>query len=121
CNSTVNAAEYSSSTNTINLLVSNISENQTFGFIRICIPHTLMNDTYHVTVNGTAPYYVNYNLSDNGTHRWIYFTYEHSMREIAIVPEFSCLVILPLLMIATMFGAIVYKKRQERQRIANGN
>ncbi len=121
CNSTVNAAEYSSSTNTINLLVSNISENQTFGFIRICIPHTLMNETYHVTVNGTAPHYFNYNLSDNGTHRWIYFTYEHSMLEIAIVPEFSCLVILPLLLIATMLGAIVYKKRQERQPIANGN
>jgi len=110
CNSTVDAFEYIHSTDTINLLVSNSSTEQTQGFIRICIPHVLMNETYHVIVNGTEPYYVNYNLADNGTHRWLYFTYEHSTLEIVITSEFQSLIILSLFMAITLLAAIVYKK-----------
>ena len=110
-NSTVDAFEYIDSTNTINLLVSNSSTDQTYGFVRICIPHGLMNETYHITVNGTEPYYVNYDLADNGTHRWIYFAYEHSTLEIVIIPEFSPLLIPPLFIIATLLAVIVYRLR----------
>ena len=109
CNSTVDSFEYVDST--INLLISNSSEDQTFGFVRICIPHALMNETYHVTVNGTDPYYVNYNLADNSTHRWIYFEYEHSTLEIVIIPEFPSFLILPLFMIATLLAVIVYRRK----------
>jgi len=110
-NSTVDAFEYTYSTNTINLLVSNSSTDQTYGFVRICIPHALMNETYHITLNGTEPYYVNYDLADNGTHRWIYFAYEHSTLEIVIIPEFSPLLIPPLFIIATLLAVIVYRLR----------
>jgi len=112
CNSTVYSFEYVDST--INLLVSNSSKDQKFGFVRICIPHTLMNETYHVTVNGTEPYYVNYNIADNWTHRWIYFEYEHSTLEIVITPEFPLLIFLPLFMTATLLATIVYRRKDSR-------
>lgn len=68
-NSTISSFQYVDLTNAISLLVSNSSTDQTFGFVRICIPYALMNETHHVTVNGTEPYYVNYDLAENGTHR----------------------------------------------------
>ncbi len=112
-NSTIMNFEYFDSNKTINLVVSNSSANQTFGFVRVCILHSLMNETYHVTVNGTEPYYVNYNLADNGTHRWLYFEYEHSTLEVVIIPEFPSLIILPLFIIATLL-AIVYREHRPK-------
>ncbi|MGB8808402.1 MAG: NosD domain-containing protein, partial [Acinetobacter calcoaceticus] len=84
-NSTIEDFEYFQSNSTIKMHVSNMTSNQTFGFVRICIPHVLMNDTYKVLIDGAEPYYVNYTLHDNGTHRWIYFAYKHSTLEIVIV------------------------------------
>lgn len=104
-NSTINTFEYSALTHTINLFVSNSTSDQTFGFIRICIPHTLMNETYHVTINGTDPYYIDYTLADNGTHRWMYFVFDHSTLHIVIVPEFLWLIALPLFIGATLMTA----------------
>jgi len=110
-NSTLDGFQYFNSINTINLLVSNSSADQGFGFCRICIPHTLMNETYYVTVNGTEPSYVSYNVADNGTHRWIYFTYEHSTLEIVIIPEFPSLFIVPLFMLTTLIATIIHKRK----------
>jgi parallel beta-helix repeat protein len=111
-NSTINDFEYSESNSTIRMYVSNMTANQTFGFCRVRIPHALMNETYHVTINGTEPYYVNYTVYDDGNNRWIYFSYQHSILEIAIVPELSSFLILPLFMIATLLAIIVYKRKR---------
>jgi hypothetical protein len=70
-----------------------------------------MNETYHVTIDRAEPYYVNYTLYDNSTHRWIYFNYEHSKLEIIMIPEFPSFLILPLFMIATLLAVTVYKKK----------
>ena len=110
-NSTIDDFEYFESNDTIVMHVSNTTSNQTFGFIRICIPHALMNETYHVTIDGAEPYYVNYTLYDNGTHRWIYFSYQHSTLEIIIIPEFPSFLILPIFMIATLLAVIVYRRK----------
>jgi parallel beta-helix repeat protein len=109
-NSTIEDFEYFESNSTIIMHVSNMTSNQTFGFIRICIPHALMNETYHVTIDGAEPYYVNYTLYDNGTHRWIYFNYEHSILEIIIVPEFPSFLILPLFMIISLLFLTIRHK-----------
>jgi parallel beta-helix repeat protein len=85
------------------------------GFVRICIPHALMNESYRVTVNGQDPHYVNYTLYDNGTHRWIYFDYLTSTRRIVIVPEFSSLLVLLMFSIATSL-VIILKKRIRHRR-----
>jgi len=111
-NSTIEDFEYFEANHTIIMHASNMSSNQTFGFIRICIPHALMNETYQVIVNGIEPSFVNYTLYDSGTHRWIYFNYQHSTLEIIIVPEFPSFVLLPLFMIATLLAVIAYKKKK---------
>jgi parallel beta-helix repeat protein len=111
-NSTIQDFQYYEYNNTILMHVYNMTVNQTFGFVRICIPHALMNETFQVTIDGAEPYYVNYTLCDNGTHRWIYFSYQHSTHEIIIVPEFPSLLILPLFILATLLAVIVYKREQ---------
>jgi parallel beta-helix repeat protein len=111
-NSTIEDFGYFESNNTLIMHVSNTTSNQTFGFIRICIPHALMNETYHVTIDGAEPYYVNYTLYDNGTHRWIYFDYEHSILEIIVVPEFPSFLILPLFMVMTLLAVSIYRRRK---------
>jgi len=113
-NSTVDDFEYYESNNTIIMHVSNMTSNQTHGFCRVTIPHTLMNVTNIEVIidNGTTPLlYHNYTLYDNDTHRWIYFSYPHSVHEIDIIPEFPSLLILPLFMIATLVTAIVYRRK----------
>jgi nitrous oxidase accessory protein len=115
-NSTINDFEYSESNSTIRMYVSNMTANQTFGFCRVQIPHALMNETYHVTINGTEPYYVNYTAYDDGNNRWIYFTYEHSALEIVIMPEFPSLLILSLFMITTLLAVIAYKRKMSSRK-----
>jgi len=112
-NSTIEDFEYFESNSTIKMNVSNITANQVFGFCRICIPHALINETYHITVNGTEPYYVNYSLYDDGENRWIYFAYEHSTLEIIVVPEFPSFLILLLFMMAALLAVIVYKRKHQ--------
>jgi len=88
-----------------------MTRNQTHGFCRVMIPYDALAPPYNVTVNGAAPTYVNYMLSDNGTHGWIYFEYEHSTKEVVIIPEFPFPEILPLLMIVMSLVALVYKRK----------
>ena len=110
-NSTIESFEYFESNSTIRMHVSNSSATQTYGFCRVCIPHDLMTEPYNVTINGKTPTYWNYTIYDNGTHRWIYFAYEHSTLEILIVPEFPSFLILPLFMIATLLAVIVHGRK----------
>jgi len=112
-NSTIKDFEYFQSNSTIKMHVCNMTTNQEFGFVRICIPHTLMNETYHVTVDGAEPHYINYTLYDNGTNRWIYFSYQHSTLEIVIIPEFPSFLILPLFILTTLIATILLKKNRK--------
>jgi hypothetical protein len=59
----------------------------------------------------TTVLYPNYDIYDNGTHRWIYLAFEHSTHQVDIVPEFQSFIILPLFMIATLLAVIVYERK----------
>jgi parallel beta-helix repeat protein len=86
-NSTIENFEFSESNYTIKMYISTSSVTQTYGFCRVCIPHTLMNpDEISVTIDDgqTPAFYHNYTLHDNNTHRWIYFVYEHPSHEVLI-------------------------------------
>jgi parallel beta-helix repeat protein len=86
-NSTIKNFEHFESNSTIKMYISNSSVTQTYGFCRVCIPHALMNpDEITVIIDdGQTPVaYHNYTLHDDGTHRWIYFAYEHSTHEVLI-------------------------------------
>jgi len=111
-NSTIDSFNYFESNSTIRIAVSNSTVSQNHGFCRISIPYEVMSDPFMVTIDGASPTYWNYMLYDNGTNRWIYFEYEHSTREIVIVPEFSPFLIMPLLIIATLPVVMVYKRKQ---------
>jgi len=107
CNSTISDFQFNGTAISFNVT----GTEGTSGFCRICIPHSLINDPYQVLIDGVEPYYVNYTLYDNGTHRWIYFAYQHSAHEVVIVPEFPSFLILPISMIATLLAVIVYKRK----------
>ena len=114
CNSTISDFQcYFDSENQTNVIKFNVDGTGGLGFCRTCISHTILNETYIVLVDGDQPDYVNYTLYDNGTHRWIYFTYLHSMHEVIIIPEFSSVVILPLFLITTLLAVIVYRRKQK--------
>jgi len=113
-NSTIQDFQYFESNSTIRMYVSTSSASPTHGFCRVCIPHTLISpDEIAVIIDdGETPVlYHNYTLNDNGTHRWIYFAYEHSAHKVDIIPEFPSLLIPPLFMIATLLAVIVYRRK----------
>lgn len=82
----------------------------TLGFCRVYIPTGLLNDTYHVFVNGTE---VQCNLlpCSNSSHSYLYFIYSHSTEEIIILPEYTPLIILSLFIITTLLTVTVYRRR----------
>jgi len=110
-NSTIESFQHFESNSTIRMHVSNMTVNQTRGFCRISIPYEVMSEPFSVTIDGANPTYWNYTLYDNGTHRWIYFEYEHSTLEIVIIPEFPSFIILPIFMITTLLAIIIYRRR----------
>jgi len=117
-NSTVEDFQYFESNSTITMLVSNVTPSQTHGFCRASIPYELMNVTsISVTINDgdTVVLSPDYNLHDNGTHRWIYFAYEHSTLKIVIIHEFSSLVILSLFMLVTLLTVTLTTERDSEK------
>ena len=116
-NSTIEYFQYFESNSTIVMHVSNTTANQAFGFCRVYIPHALMKETYHVIINGTDPIYWNYTLYDDGDNRWIYFSYQHSLLEIVIVPDFPSFLTLLTFKVATLLAVIVYKREHTVRQI----
>ena len=85
-NSTIDGLEYFEFNSTIKMYVSNMTATQTFGFCRMCVPKSLMAPPYTVMIDDglTEVIYFDDSVHDNGTHRWIYFAYEHSIHEVVI-------------------------------------
>jgi parallel beta-helix repeat protein len=113
-NSTIDDFKYFEMNRTIRMYVSNMTVSQTFGFCRVCIPHTLMDvSNVSVIIDDGAVEVLHFNdrIYDSGTHRWIYFAYQHSPLEIVIVQEFPSLIILPLFMIATLLAVTLYRRK----------
>lgn len=113
-NSTIEDFEYFKPNNTIKMHVSNMTSNQAHGFCRVCVPHALMNVSKISVIidNGqTLVLHHNYTLYDNGTHRWIYFAYSHSVHEIDIVTELSSSLILLSFIIGTLLLVIIYRRK----------
>lgn len=113
-NSTISSFAYNSALHAISFYVSDTTENM--GFCRVCLPHALVEEPHTVLVNSQAPLYVNYNLYDDGTHRWIYFSYEHS-KQVIIIPEFPSAWILLLFIILTLLAAFIKKRQFGRRKL----
>lgn len=84
-NSTIKNFEYFQSNNTIRMYVF---DKEGMGFCRMCIPTDLMHSPYHIIIDaGLTPVLNNRIVYENGTHKWVYFAYQHSTHEIVITPE----------------------------------
>ncbi|MCJ7423312.1 right-handed parallel beta-helix repeat-containing protein [Candidatus Bathyarchaeota archaeon] len=69
---------------TVRIHISDKISNQTSGFCRVRLPHSLMIQPYNVSTDIAEVTFANYNLRDDGSSRWIYFTYAHQTREVLI-------------------------------------
>lgn len=108
-NSTISNFHFNHTNRTILFNVTGTDE--TYGFCRICIPHALIEPPYIVTVNGAAPLFINSTLHENGTHRWIIFTYMHSTHKVIIVPEFASTLIFLLTVLAALTVTFVCRRK----------
>jgi parallel beta-helix repeat protein len=86
-NSTIESFVHYGSNRTIKMRVANSTLNQVYGFCRVSIPHAVINGTYCVYADGGEPSYINVDMADNGTHRWIYFIYPYWTNEVVIRQE----------------------------------
>lgn len=96
-------------------------EDGSIGFCRICILRSLLNDTYRVFITtGMQSTEIPHNLlpCSNSTHNYLYFIYEHSTKQIQIIPEFPSTLILPLFIIVTLIAVAVRKKILNSQRLS---
>ena len=87
----------------------------TSGFFNVTLPTRLLGGPYTVKIDD-ATVLEGYDAPTNGTHAFIYCTYNHSSHAIEIkgttvIPEFTTLTILPLFYIATLLAAIVYRRK----------
>lgn len=83
-NSAITDLTFSKSNSTLKMTIVNATATQTNGFIRIQVPHSLMLQPYNVTVDGGRPNYANYSIFDDGTSRWLYFTYSQTSSQAII-------------------------------------
>ncbi|OGD45060.1 hypothetical protein A3K79_05815 [Candidatus Bathyarchaeota archaeon RBG_13_46_16b] len=107
-NSQIDSCQYVSSDGIIRMYVSEVVGET--GFCRICIPLSLMNVTVVEVSLGNETVLaslLNPNVFDNSTHRWIYFSYDKSTREIVIVPEYSLPIALFLFVAATFSCSLI--------------
>jgi parallel beta-helix repeat protein len=108
CNSTISELQYSGTAISFDVA----GENSTTGFCRITIPTSLMNGTYRVFVNGTEILPAPEPLPcSNSTHSYLYFTYNHSAKEVVIIPESPSVALLPLFMLCTLLTTVFYKRK----------
>ncbi len=91
----------------------------TVGFCRIDIPTGFASigqlGYWSVLVGGAL--YTNGTIITSGNYTYIYFTYTHSTKIVQItnnyiVPEFQPFMLLPLFMIITLLGAMIFKRKQ---------
>jgi parallel beta-helix repeat protein len=112
CNSTISNFNFNDAYNgSTKALIFNVTgEDETAGFCRIRIPTALINDTFTVYVDGVNTTYTLLPRS-NATYSYLYFTYNHSTKEVIIIPEFPS-TLLPYLLMTLTLAATAYLKRK---------
>jgi hypothetical protein len=74
-------------------------------------------EDWQVTVGDSSPAYFPAS-TDNETHTFLYFTYNHSTHNVKItstyvIPEFPATIVLPLFIIVTLIAVTLSKRRKE--------
>jgi parallel beta-helix repeat protein len=95
------------------LLFAVTSETGTTGFCRVTIPRQLLNGTYTVLVDD-QPVLATELAGWNNTYAYLYFTYNHSTRQVIIVRELPVPVVLLLFTTATALVAAHARSTRKR-------
>jgi len=117
-NSTVSDFNFSQQEKQITFTVS--GQEGTTGSCNVTIPKNLLyGEPWTVTVDGTQ---VPATITENTTHTFIYFTYNHSTKTVTIkgthvIPEFSSTPILILLMLTTIITTTLRKTKRKHQTL----
>lgn len=115
-NSSVSAFQVNTTRKTISF---NVTGDTGIGLCRVDIPNTIISglwqSNYTVLVNNEEPLYKR-NWTE-GSITYVYFQYEHSTKEVIIIPEFSIAPILPLFMMATLVTVIISKRKLKNIKI----
>ena len=83
-NSTISNLQYRyDPDNKINAVSFKVNSAEGEGFCRISLAHALIEPPYTVKVDQNSPLYFRI-VSTNGTHTWLYFTYDPSEHEVTI-------------------------------------
>jgi len=115
-NSTIYHFGYFESDKTIEMLISNMTVGQGYGFCRVIIPNVLMNiDKVQVLVDDSREgvLFANYSVYRDATQSCIYFAYEYPTHKIDIIPEFSSFLVL-LVAVSAMLTIPLCRKRIRR-------
>jgi len=93
----------------------------TKGFCSIAIPEELLGGPYTVKVDDKT-ILQGYSPPKNGTHAFMYVTYNHSLHTVKIIgttaiPEFPSHLIIPLFTTATLLAVIIYRRKHLPQRL----
>ena len=113
-NSSISSFQLNATERTIKF---NVIGEDGIGFCRVDIPNTIVEGlwagNYTVKIDNTQPLYMR-NWTEN-TKTYIYFTYNHSIHQVIIIPEFpSSMALLGFLMLITI-SLIFTKKGQTRK------
>ena len=97
----------------------NVTGDSGIGFCRVDVPNVIVSglwqNNYKVLVNDQEPFYIRNWTS--GATTYIYFQYQHSTKEVVIVPEFQSALIPILLILSTII--IFTKKLSHRKQQTN--
>ncbi|MEM2102692.1 MAG: hypothetical protein QXM22_04190 [Candidatus Bathyarchaeia archaeon] len=111
-NSTISGFSFNGSLKEINFNAT--GQDGTIGFCNLTLPNALVQNlwqgSFTILVDGEQPTYLS--TWTDGTYTYIYFTYAHSRHKIVIVPEFSSLAILPLLVGVALLTTMFRRRRQ---------
>ena len=118
-NSTIDDFRYFESNGTIVMHLSNMTVDQAFGFCRLTIPHELVLPPYTVKVNGTTVEYETIYENYREGISIIYFAYEHSRLEIAVIPEFPLTTLLLTFLMFLTILIIFTKKTQDQKSLTS--
>jgi hypothetical protein len=100
-NSSISGFQMNTAQKTISF---NVAGESGIGFCRVNVPNVIVSglwkNNYKVLVNGQEPLYIRNWTS--GATTYIYFQYQHSTKEVVIVPEFQSALIPILLILSTI-------------------
>jgi lysozyme len=90
------------------------------GYCNITIPKDLVKGPWTYITDGETPSVIDISEEgENATHSFIYFTYIHAstfritIQGAWVVPEFTSIISLPLLMLTTLIVTVLLKKKRE--------